>query len=157
LVTLSTFQDADPNESLQLVSGSLRSIDIADTFISRYISLVAAACMVLYGYDASVYNSVQGSKNWVAYFNNPTPNMIGLINSVYTVGAIIGGFFFGGPIADYFGRKVGMGTGCVLVIIATFVQTFSPRGSIGTFMAGRIIIGFGQGIALGELLDAVED
>lgn len=113
-----------------------------------YISLVAAACMVLYGYDASVYNSVQGSKHWVAYFNSPSPNMIGLINSVYTVGAIIGGFFFGGPIADFFGRKVGMGTGCVLVIIATFVQAFSPRGSIGTFMAGRIIIGFGQGIAL---------
>jgi hypothetical protein len=27
--------------------------------------------MVLYGYDASVYNSVQGSKHWVAYFGNP--------------------------------------------------------------------------------------
>jgi hypothetical protein len=27
--------------------------------------------MVLYGYDASVYNSVQGSKQWVAWFNNP--------------------------------------------------------------------------------------
>lgn len=39
--------------------------------LHRYISLVAASCMVLYGYDASVYNSVQGSKNWVAYFNHP--------------------------------------------------------------------------------------
>ena len=38
---------------------------------NRYISLVAASCMVLYGYDASVYNSVQGSKHWVAWFNNP--------------------------------------------------------------------------------------
>lgn len=26
-------------------------------------------CMVLYGYDASVYNSVQGSDNWLAYFD----------------------------------------------------------------------------------------
>ena len=40
-----------------------------------YISLVAASCMVLYGYDASVYNAVQGSKNWNAYFNHPvSPN-----------------------------------------------------------------------------------
>ena len=39
--------------------------------LCRYISLVAAACMVLYGYDASVYNTVQGSTNWVAYFNDP--------------------------------------------------------------------------------------
>jgi hypothetical protein len=36
-----------------------------------YISLVAAACMVLYGYDASVYNSVQGSDHWVQWFNDP--------------------------------------------------------------------------------------
>lgn len=36
---------------------------------SRYISLVAAMCMVLYGYDASVFNSLQGSNNWLAYFD----------------------------------------------------------------------------------------
>jgi hypothetical protein len=27
--------------------------------------------MVLYGYDASVFNAIQGSKHWVAYFNHP--------------------------------------------------------------------------------------
>lgn len=36
-----------------------------------YISMVAASCMVLYGYDASVFNALQGSKNWIAYFHNP--------------------------------------------------------------------------------------
>ncbi|KAL2828470.1 general substrate transporter [Aspergillus cavernicola] len=113
-----------------------------------YISLVAAACMVLYGYDASVYNSVQGSANWVAYFNDPSANMIGAVNTAYTVGAIVGGFFFGGPIADFLGRKFGMGLGCVLVIISTFMQTFSPRHNLGCFIAGRCIIGIGQGIAL---------
>ncbi|KAL2820777.1 general substrate transporter [Aspergillus granulosus] len=113
-----------------------------------YISLVAAACMVLYGYDASVYNSVQGSDNWVAYFNHPDANLIGAINTSYTVGAIFGGFFLGGPIADFLGRKVGMGTGCVLVIVSTFMQAFSPRHNIGCFIAGRVIIGIGQGIAL---------
>lgn len=111
--------------------------------------------MVLYGYDASVYNSVQGSKNWVAYFDKPSNSMIGTINTCYTVGAIIGGWFFGGPIADFFGRKTGMAVGCVLVIIATFVQTFAPRHQIGAFLAGRVIIGFGQGIALGKLLKYV--
>ena len=110
--------------------------------------MVAAACMVLYGYDASVYNSVQGSKNWVAYFNNPNASTIGGINTAYTVGAIIGGFFFGGPIADFAGRRVGMCTGCALVIIATFIQTFCPRGHIVAFLIGRCIIGFGQGVSL---------
>lgn len=113
-----------------------------------YISLVAAACMVLYGYDASVYNSVQGSKHWTNWFNNPGPNMIGGVNTAYTVGAIIGGFFIGGPTADFLGRKVGMAIGCVMVIVASFMQAFSPYHNIGCFLAGRCIIGLGQGIAL---------
>ncbi|KAL4886405.1 general substrate transporter [Aspergillus karnatakaensis] len=113
-----------------------------------YLSLVAAACMVLYGYDASVYNSVQGSANWVAYFDEPDANLIGAVNTAYTVGAIFGGFFLGGPIADFLGRKFGMAIGCILVIVSTFMQTWSPRHNIGCFIAGRCIIGVGQGIAL---------
>lgn len=113
--------------------------------------------MVLYGYDASVFNSVQGSKNWVAWFDNPNANLIGSINTAYTVGAIFGGFFCGGPIADYLGRKVGMATGCVLVIIATFLQAFAPYHSLACFIAGRVLIGIGQGIALSKsrLIDHV--
>ncbi|KAF2266971.1 general substrate transporter [Lojkania enalia] len=113
-----------------------------------YISLVAASCMVLYGYDASVFNAVQGSKHWVAYFNYPNPNTIGAINTAYTVGAVVGGFFFGGPLADCLGRRFGMATGSALVIIATFMQTFSPRGNVGCFIGGRVLIGLGQGMAL---------
>ncbi|OQE41291.1 hypothetical protein PENCOP_c005G00169 [Penicillium coprophilum] len=113
-----------------------------------YISCVAASCMVLYGYDASVFNSVQGSKNWLAWMNNPNANTIGSINTAYTVGAIFGGFFLGGPCADFLGRKLGMAIGCILVIISTFMQTFAPRHNLAVFLAGRCIIGIGQGIAL---------
>lgn len=69
-----------------------------------YISLVAASCMILYGYDASVFNAIQGSENWKAYFNEPDAHIIGAINTAYTVGAIVAGFFFGGPIADFLGK-----------------------------------------------------
>ncbi|KAF2018973.1 general substrate transporter [Aaosphaeria arxii CBS 175.79] len=113
-----------------------------------YISLVAASCMVLYGYDASVFNAVQGSKNWVAYFNKPNTQIIGAINTSYTVGAVVAGFFLGGPLADYAGRRVGMAVGAAFVIVATFMQTFSPRGNIACFIGGRVLIGIGQGLAL---------
>lgn len=106
--------------------------------------------MVLYGYDASVYNSVQGSSNWVAWMGTPDTYTIGAVNTSYNVGAIVAGFFAGGPIADRFGRKVGMGLGCALTIVATFIQTFSPQGSIACFIAGRVVIGIGQGIALSK-------
>ncbi|CAD6447943.1 414d9e05-c0bc-4c03-9128-550565af3f5a [Sclerotinia trifoliorum] len=113
-----------------------------------YISMVAAACMVLYGYDASVFNACQNSKHWVAYFNKPSTYKIGLVNTSYNIGGIVSGFFFGGPIADRLGRRWGMGIGCLLTIIATFVQCFAPRGDLNAFIGGRVIIGLGQGIAL---------
>ncbi len=40
--------------------------------------------------------------------------------------------------------------GAFLTIIATFMQTFSPNGKLGAFIAGRVVIGLGQGIALSE-------
>jgi MFS family permease len=57
------------------------------------------------------------------------------------------GFFFSAPISDRWGRKVAIMVGCVIVIIATFVSTFSPR-NMGGLIAGRAIVGMGQGIAL---------
>ncbi|USP74257.1 mfs sugar transporter [Curvularia clavata] len=113
-----------------------------------YISLVAASCMVLYGYDASVFNALQNSDHWVAYFNKPGPNIIGAINTSYTVGAVVAGFFMGGPLADFAGRRIGMASGAFCVIIATLMQAFAPRGQIGVFIAGRVLIGIGQGLAL---------
>jgi MFS family permease len=77
-------------------------------------------------------------------------NLYGAINTSYTVGAIIAGWFFGGPLADYAGRRAGMAAGSILVILATFMQAFAPRGQIGVFVGGRVIIGLGQGLALSE-------
>lgn len=75
-------------------------------------------------------------------------NLYGAINTAYTVGAIVAGWFMGGPLADWAGRRVGMALGSILVIIATFMQCFSPKGEIGVFIAGRVVIGLGQGLAL---------
>lgn len=50
--------------------------------------------------------------------------------------------------ADKLGRRWGMGIGCFLTIIATFMQTFAPYHNIGVFIAGRVVIGLGQGVAL---------
>lgn len=108
-------------------------------------------CMVLYGYDASVFNSVQVSQNWLDWFDlDPDEDtyLIGLINTAYTIGAIVAGWFLGGPTADYLGRRWGMAIGCFVTIIATFMQTFAPHHNLAVFIAGRVIIGLGQGIAL---------
>lgn len=53
--------------------------------------------MILMGYDSSVFNSVQASKNWADAMGHPGAHMIGLINTVYTVGGIVTGWFLSGP------------------------------------------------------------
>ncbi|QDS74525.1 hypothetical protein FKW77_007443 [Venturia effusa] len=117
-----------------------------------YASLVAASCMVLYGYDNSTFNAISGSKNWDTYFNHiksdkKKSNLYASLNTAYYVGAIVAGWIFAGPIADKFGRRVGMATGALLVVIATFMQCFGPRGNIGVFIGGRVLVGMGQGVA----------
>lgn len=53
--------------------------------------------MILMGYDSSVFNSVQASQNWKSAMGYPDPYMVGLINTVYTVGGILTGWFLSGP------------------------------------------------------------
>jgi MFS family permease len=43
-----------------------------------------------------------------------------------------------------------MAFGAFLTIIATFMQAFAPYNTFGVFIAGRVLIGIGQGIALSE-------
>ncbi|GMM33478.1 hypothetical protein DASC09_008030 [Saccharomycopsis crataegensis] len=112
-----------------------------------YYVVVAACCMIFYGYDASVFSAVETNKNWVDHNENPSDNALGGINTAYTVGAIISGWFFSGLAADRFGRKFPIYIGCFLVIIATIMQVCQPRG-IGVFLGGRLIIGVAQGFAL---------
>jgi hypothetical protein len=33
--------------------------------------MVAAGCMVLYGYDAAVFNAVQKNDHWLKHFDKP--------------------------------------------------------------------------------------
>lgn len=73
--------------------------------VYRYISIVAAMCMVLYGYDASTFNSIQASDNWLNWFGltSDSTYLLGLINTVYSIGAIVSGWFLGGPVVSCLG------------------------------------------------------
>ncbi|KAF5025016.1 hypothetical protein F66182_2884 [Fusarium sp. NRRL 66182] len=116
-----------------------------------FIAMVAASCMTLYGFDSSVFNALQASQNWLDWFNldlKEDSYTVGLINTCYTIGAIVSGFFIGGPLADWAGRRAGMGIGCFITIVAAIIQAFAPRGKLGVFILGRVLIGIGQGTAL---------
>jgi hypothetical protein len=45
-----------------------------------------------------------------------------------------------------------MGIGCFVTIVAALIQTFSPQYNLRAFIADRVLIGLGQGIALSKSL-----
>ena len=110
------------------------------------VSMVASCCMVQFGYDGTLFSSVQVLPAWLDYFDHPKPALIGAINTAYAVCSVFAGFFISPIIADRFGRKWALALGSALVIIAGFVMTFAPN--IGCFIAGRGIAGAGQGLGM---------
>ncbi|KAG5743073.1 hypothetical protein H9Q70_014213 [Fusarium xylarioides] len=70
---------------------------------------------------------------------------IGAVFALYSVGNILG-CLVAAPAADTFGRKFGMMTGLIFVIIGTVIQAAAQN--VGTFMAGRLFLGFGCTIAV---------
>ena len=59
---------------------------------------------------------------------------------MYNIGSIPA-VFLTGPVNDYLGRRMGMFTGAVIIIIGTCVQ--APSVNRGMFLGGRFILGFG--------------
>jgi uncharacterized membrane protein len=44
-----------------------------------------------------------------------------------------------------------MGLGCMITVVATFLQTFPPaKGTLACFMVGRVFIGVGTAFATSE-------
>lgn len=95
-----------------------------------------------------MYNAVQGIDNWVEWVGHPDSETIGGVNTAYSVCAIISGWFLAAPCADILGRKAAMAIGSVLIMIGAILETFTKRHTIGMFIAGRAVVGLGQGIAL---------
>ncbi len=115
----------------------------------RFCALSCALCTTFYGYDASMFNAVQGDDDWLAWFDMPSAETIGGINTAFSVCSIICGFFVAGTVADRWGRKVGMALGSCGIIIGVALETGSPQGKIACFIVGRAIVGVGLGLALG--------
>ncbi|KAK3335388.1 general substrate transporter [Cercophora scortea] len=96
------------------------------------------------GYDGMFFNSVQNFDTWVEYFGNPQGSMLGLLGALYQIGSLVSIPFV--PIfTDNFGRKIPIVIGCVLMIVGAVLQ--GSCQNLGTFMGGRVLLGFGNSFA----------
>ncbi|KAI9311858.1 general substrate transporter [Dichotomocladium elegans] len=119
--------------------------------ITYAFGVVASCCMFINGYDASVFNNLQGIDIFMNYMGldpkDPDDvNLIGAVTSSYMGATIVSGLLISPFACNYFGRRFTISFGCAVVVVASIIQTFSTN--LSTFIGGRIVLGLGQGIAL---------
>ncbi|KAL0475074.1 general substrate transporter [Neurospora intermedia] len=107
-----------------------------------YLVLACAyLCGCLNGYDGSLMGGLNGMKAYQNYFHMSTAGSgTGLVFAMYNIGSVAA-VFFTAPVNDWFGRRWGMFTGALVIIIGTCVQATTHTKS--QFLGGRFVLGFG--------------
>ncbi|KFY31700.1 hypothetical protein V493_00880 [Pseudogymnoascus sp. VKM F-4281 (FW-2241)] len=102
---------------------------------------VAYLCGCLNGYDGSLMGGLNALPNYLSYFGLArSGSSTGIVFAMYNIGSIPA-VFLTGPVNDLWGRRMGMFTGAMIIIVGTCVQ--APSVNSGMFLAGRFILGFG--------------
>lgn len=94
--------------------------------------------LTIKGYDASLLNGLQALPQWKDYFNHPNSSRLGLISASLFLPAIITPYI-SSIVNDYFGRKVALAVGSIVLIVGAIVNGLAT--SEGMFIAGRCLIG----------------
>jgi sugar porter (SP) family MFS transporter len=96
------------------------------------------------GFDGMMMNNSQAMTYWVSFFDKPTGSRLGLMNNAYALGSIAS-LFVVPYIADWFGRRVPIGLGCIIMCIGGIISTVGPNWKV--YLAGRLVLGFGNSLA----------
>ncbi|RSM06199.1 hypothetical protein CEP52_005812 [Fusarium oligoseptatum] len=111
-------------------------------------AILAPACLVVCatnGYDSSLLTGLQGVEAWKEQFGSPKGALLGITSASYPLGAILS-TPLSAFISDRFGRRQSIIIGSIIMILGVVMQTASS--SIGLFIGGRIVVGFGITLAL---------
>ncbi|QRV98587.1 Sugar (and other) transporter [Ceratobasidium sp. AG-Ba] len=97
------------------------------------------------GFDSSMMNGLQGVAYWDNFFGKPRGNLLGIMSSMYSLGAICALPLV--PIVnDRFGRRFAVFFGSVLMIIGAALQASSINFPM--FVMSRWILGLGIPFAI---------
>ncbi|KAI5805156.1 MFS transporter [Geopyxis carbonaria] len=112
-----------------------------------YLFLVPAAMGVEWtsGFDGSIMNGLQAVDAWDNYFDHPRGAILGIMNSIYSLGAL-SMMVFVPWVNDRFGRRRSIIVGSIIMVIGAVLQTASVH--LGMFLAARFVLGMGIPFAL---------
>ncbi|ORY08487.1 general substrate transporter [Clohesyomyces aquaticus] len=96
------------------------------------------------GFDGSLFGGLTANKTFLKKFDGASDGpWAALTSAMYQIGAVVA-LPFAGPVIDSLGRRMGMSTGAVLIILGTVVNGLtSTNGSNGQLKGGRFLLGFG--------------
>lgn len=99
------------------------------------------------GYDGSLLNGLQTMDQWRDYFGDPNGARLGLFTAIQNIGALTA-LPLSPYAADWFGRRVGVAIGIVLIFVGVIIQSV-PATNEGMFIGGRFLVGFGSNFSQG--------
>lgn len=111
------------------------------TYMTLWAALITSATN---GYDGSLMNGLEAMDSWVKTYNNPDAAILGLLVSIMYIGGVLA-IPLVPWIADTYGRRIGIVIGCLVMLFG--VALVSIGGHVALFVIGRLILGFGLGIA----------
>ncbi|KAL3456426.1 general substrate transporter [Aspergillus heterothallicus] len=110
--------------------------------LTLYLWLIPGCLVpaVTLGFDSAMMNGLQAVDTWVAYFDNPSGSILGLMTAILSMGAICGTPFIS-ALGDRFGRRWGIWFGSAVMAVESISN--SGHASVAMFLIGRFLIGFG--------------
>ncbi|KAJ6115175.1 hexose transporter protein [Penicillium sp. IBT 16267x] len=113
----------------------------------RFVYLTLWAAMITSatnGYDGSLMNGLEAMESWNESYNHPRGATLGLLAASMSIGSMLS-IPVVPYIADILGRRAGVVVGCIIMLFG--VAMVSIGYHVALFVVGRIVLGFGLGIA----------
>ncbi|KAL2867824.1 hexose transporter protein [Aspergillus lucknowensis] len=110
-------------------------------YLTLWAALITSATN---GYDGSLMNGLQALDDWKASYNYPQGATLGLLAASLAIGSMLA-IPVVPYVADSLGRRFGVVVGCVIMLGGVAMTSIGYQ--VALFVVGRIIIGFGLGIA----------
>ncbi|KAK2669801.1 Sugar/inositol transporter [Fusarium oxysporum f. sp. vasinfectum] len=96
------------------------------------------------GYDGSLLNAFQTVSHFDEYFDSPRGSKLGLMSAIMSLGSICS-TPLAPLVADRYGRRWGITSGSVIMIIGSVIQALSIN--LTMFIISRFLLGFGLSFA----------
>lgn len=134
--------------SLLQGTADVSAIEAPVTIKAYLLCVFASFGGIFFGYDSGYINGVLASKVFIRAIQGPDATAISSSNTSLITSILSAGTFFGaliaGDLADRFGRRWTIISGCVIYCGGVVIQMFAAS-ALATIVIGRLVAGFGVG------------